>query len=528
MILDQWKPKKKWVKKKKSSKCRYKVKNTTSSVLCYLTVVIVASMLVRTAHGFNPFDLFFGNFGKQQQQQQPKNSFRNDVVTLEDNYRDDVTTIAEEKSSEPSFAGTLFTILADNLIKPELAKRQRVFSLNNGDDDNNVNLFTTKSTTTTTTKTTTLIQKTTSHYTNNSSSTKQQKGIVDDISDGITNLLGGGGISVDTGTDTLGLVPNQCWYRGQQYQCGLSLTCMSQGRKAMDLCNGGYIWTCCVDRDQIDKIDPQLGAISDASCGVIHTPAEGAEGAADTQARIVGGSNTHFGQHPWQAAIIKQSFLSKRISCGGALIGKRWVLTAAHCVYVTSPSSMRIRLGDWNVREQSEKLPHEDYEVESKSIHPDYKPETFQNDMAVIKLKKDVVYKEHIIPVCLPDFKEDFVGAQATVTGWGRTAHGKLLTPSVLQEVDVNVIETDKCQEWFKSNNRRETIHKKEFLCAGHEAGGKDSCQGDSGGPLVTKKDGKGTLIGVVSWGIACARPKLPGVYTNIANYIEWIHSKLV
>merc|ERR550539_1206542 len=140
---------------------------------------------------------------------------------------------------------------------------------------------------------------------------------------------------------------------------------------------------------KIDVIDPKLGAISDAKCGETRTKSREA-----SQARIVGGHDTFFGQHPWQAAIIKQSFLSKRISCGGALIGKRWVLTAAHCVHNSRISDMKVRLGEWNVREQSEKYPHEDYSIEKVDKHPDYKPATFQNDLAVVRLSKDVIYKE--------------------------------------------------------------------------------------------------------------------------------------
>jgi len=59
-------------------------------------------------------------------------------------------------------------------------------------------------------------------------------------------------------------------------------------------------------------------------------------------------------------------------------------------------------------------------------------------------------------------------------------------------------------------------------ICAG--VGGVDSCQGDSGGPLMLRTgDDTPVQIGVVSWGLGCARPDSPGIYMRISAYADWI-----
>lgn len=80
-----------------------------------------------------------------------------------------------------------------------------------------------------------------------------------------------------------------------------------------------------------------------------------------------------------------------------------------------------MRLGDYNLKGQTELYPHEEFTVRRKVVNENYNPATYQNDIALLELSEEVVYRQHIIPVCLPAKGDNFTGKTATVTGWGRT-----------------------------------------------------------------------------------------------------------
>ena len=65
------------------------------------------------------------------------------------------------------------------------------------------------------------------------------------------------------------------------------------------------------------------------------------------------------------------------------------------------------------------------------------------------------------------------------------------------------------------------------MICAGYPQGGKDACKGDGGGPLIVQSKESAVIYGIVTFGIGCAKPNAPGVYTRVANYIDWIQSNM-
>lgn len=105
---------------------------------------------------------------------------------------------------------------------------------------------------------------------------------------------------------------------------------------------------------------------------------------------------------------------------------------------------------------------------------------------------------------------------------------------NLLQQVQLPIISNEQCKEKYIKLGKlyKHDIQFSDFvICAGFEAGGKDSCQGDSGGPMVLPVHQNGKFpfyqVGIVSYGYGCAKPNVPGVFTNLRIYVEWIKSKV-
>jgi trypsin len=243
-------------------------------------------------------------------------------------------------------------------------------------------------------------------------------------------------------------------------------------------------------------------------------------GSRGARPRIVGGATTSILSHPWQAALVLDEEFGVNdfdgLQCGGSLITRFIVLTAAHCVIDTDPDIPGSVLdpNDVNVvlgRTQLSGGGGTEHDAFGVYFHSGYNPVTSENDIGYISLATASLRTR--IPIAGSNARRLWKpGAQTVVSGWGNTSEGGSAS-DILKAAAVPIIASQTCGDPL--------VYGSEFItsvmvCAGPLEGGTDSCQGDSGGPLTTPAGGPRRLVGVVSVGEGCARPNKPGIYARV------------
>ncbi|XP_033330848.2 uncharacterized protein LOC117222924 isoform X3 [Megalopta genalis] len=278
-------------------------------------------------------------------------------------------------------------------------------------------------------------------------------------------------------------------------------------------CSPGFV--CCRRRQQASKPRP-------GQCGTRYT--QGINGRIKTPVNVDG--DAEFGEYPWQVAILKKDPTESVYVCGGTLISSRHILTAAHCVKTYAAHDLRVRLGEWDVNHDVEFYPYIERDVANIVVHPEFYAGTLYNDIAILRIDHEVDFLKnpHISPACLPDKRDDFVKSRCWTTGWGKDAFGDFgKYQNILKEVDVPVVNNQICEHQMRRTRLGPgfNLHPG-FICAGGEEG-KDACKGDGGGPMVCERQGRWQLAGIVSWGIGCGQAGVPGVYSRVSHYLDWI-----
>jgi len=228
--------------------------------------------------------------------------------------------------------------------------------------------------------------------------------------------------------------------------------------------------------------------------------------------RIIGGDEAKPHDYPWQVSMLRTG----SHICGGSIIDDHWVITAAHCCEVGQANAFSLRSGVHHLSQANPNI--QTRPVNRKVEHGSYNGNSLVNDICLLHVATAWEFKYGTAKIALPTVQEWTAEGESSITGWGSVREGGSVSQT-LQVVKVPIVTDEYCRAAYSGVNPVTSS----MICAGLPEGGKDACQGDSGGPMTIMHNGVDTLVGLTSWGVGCARPNYPGVYTEVSHYLDWI-----
>ncbi|XP_075211019.1 chymotrypsin-2-like isoform X1 [Lycorma delicatula] len=227
--------------------------------------------------------------------------------------------------------------------------------------------------------------------------------------------------------------------------------------------------------------------------------------------KIVGGHIAKPGEFPYQITL---GIKNGGHFCGGSILDKKHILTAAHCAKFFDIHNIYVGAGVTNNSDFEHMKVHN---IDKAYIHEKYDDDTFENDIAIIKIKGEFKFSKLIRPLKLSthQVKE---GTKCVLSGWGDWDLYSTEAHDQLKGTHALVSNQTECVANYSSIHK---VYLESMLCAGYPDAHTGPCHGDSGGALVCDKK----QTGIVSWGNeGCTRlPGFPIVYTRIYKYLNWI-----
>ncbi|KXJ68567.1 CLIP domain-containing serine protease B8-like [Aedes albopictus] len=273
------------------------------------------------------------------------------------------------------------------------------------------------------------------------------------------------------------------------------------------------------------------------------TPVDVPCGAPDFDTLINSGEIASMYDFPWMALLIYEKAMDPVIpGCGGALISRMFVVTAAHCLkgpIIQRKGKLKaVRVGEYDLLNNPDCIIDGQYQdctdkvidmqPNSITVHPGYIENSISqhHDIGLIELAQPAEYTAFVRHICLPESTGD-PAKKFIVCGWGRTNFfssdkGKSVQSPIKLKTSLSYYDQVKCSQIYQPQGLKLIDGQ---ICAGGRFA-KDACSGDSGSPLMhfDVKREAWILSGLVSMGPQhCGTVGMPGIYTNVVEYVPWI-----